>query len=297
MTREAAALLALAGVLAGCGGSDTFKPLGPPRGTTVKIAISRSSDGALAVVPVQVGKKGYGFIVDTGASQTSVDSTLVKAAGLKNDGKPRTQASVGCTTSDQPVALHGWALDGVTLPPVTATSAPTDLGKRTNGKIAGLLGSDVLSKFGRLTINYRRSTMTLGGPAPRGGRAFTAKVIRRGGETFVAVRVDIHKRAFAYLVDTGAGASTIDSRLAASLGLRNTGPKRTVSAVNCPTTVQPVRIDRWQVGSVKLPSLPGLSQRSNLLDTAQIAGLIGGNVFAHYGRVSIDFQTGRVTLG
>jgi predicted aspartyl protease len=291
-------LLAVGVALTGCGGgSSAPRSSVRDRGVTVKVVLSQGADGALAVVPVQVGRKGYGFIVDTGASQTSVDSSVVAAARLPKAGKRQTQTTVGCTTSSQPVALRSWALQDLTLPPITATSEHTDLAARSHGKIAGLLGADVLAKFGRMTIDYRRSTMTLGGPAPRGGKTFTARIVRAKGETFVAVRVAIHGRSFAYLVDTGAGSSTIDSRLAASLGLKSAGPKRTISAVNCKTTVQPVRIDRWTVGSVTLPAVVASSQRSSLLDTAQIAGLIGGNVFARYGRVSIDFRTGRVTLG
>ncbi len=71
---------------------------------------------------------------------------------------------------------------------------------------------------------------------------------------------------------------------------------RSVSAVHCRTKVQPVRLDRWRVGAVDLPAIAAASQRGALFSQA-IAGLIGGDVFRNAGRVSIDFRTGKVTLG
>lgn len=266
------------------------------RGRSVKAIVSRGDGGAIVVVPVRLAGREYGFVVDTGASQSSIDVRAARRAELKQTGKRQTQTTLGCATSSQPVRIPDWSLSGIPLPPTTATAQETDLAKQSKGKVVGLLGSDVLSHFGRVAIDYHAARLTLGGPAPRGGRSFAARVIRLEGQTLVGAKAVVHGRRLPFLIDTGASSSTIDSRVAQPLGLRSAGRMRSVSAVNCRTKIQPVRLDRWRVGAVELPGVAAASQRSALFSQA-IAGLIGGDVFSHAGRVSIDFRTGKVTLG
>jgi predicted aspartyl protease len=139
------------------------------------VASARPAGLAQAVVPIFVfhSKKGgtevfakviihgraFPFLVDTGASTTLVNPRLARRLHLKTVGKKHTFCGVtGCATARR-VRLSRWNISGVPLPSVVASSAPI---VGTNGFGFGLLGSDVLSKFGSVTINYSGKTMTLG---------------------------------------------------------------------------------------------------------------------------------------
>jgi predicted aspartyl protease len=103
--------------------------------------------------------RAFPFLVDTGASTTLVNPRLARRLHLKTVGKKHTFCGVtGCATARR-VRLSRWNISGVPLPSVVASSAPI---VGTNGFGFGLLGSDVLSKFGSVTINYSGKTMTLG---------------------------------------------------------------------------------------------------------------------------------------
>ncbi|MBV9683705.1 MAG: hypothetical protein JO046_18080, partial [Solirubrobacterales bacterium] len=55
--------------------------------------------------------------------------------------------------------LSNWSIGGQPLPSVVASSSPI---VGTGGFGFGLLGSDVLSRFGSVTIDYRDKLLTLG---------------------------------------------------------------------------------------------------------------------------------------
>ena len=71
-------------------------------------------------------------------------------------------AGVGCTGTAQPVAIDTWSLDGVSLAPqqLTAATLPQIGGK---GEPAGLLGSDVLGRFGAVRIDFAAAALLVPG--------------------------------------------------------------------------------------------------------------------------------------
>ena len=58
----------------------------------------------------------------------------------------------------QPVRIRRWRIGGTPLPSLRIVSF--DVGSRN--RVVGLLGSDVLARFGRITIDYVSRTLTLG---------------------------------------------------------------------------------------------------------------------------------------
>ena len=60
---------------------------------------------------------------------------------------------MGCTGTAQPVAVASWSVEGVALAPqqLTAATLP-EIGGR--GEPVGLLGSDVLGRFGAVRIDF-----------------------------------------------------------------------------------------------------------------------------------------------
>ncbi len=70
---------------------------------------------------------------------------------------------MGCIGNAQPVGVPSWSVAGVALAPQTVTAATLpDFGGA--GQPVGLLGSDVLSRFGAVRLDFTAQTLTFGGP-------------------------------------------------------------------------------------------------------------------------------------
>lgn len=134
---------------------------------TAPAQILRGPDGAtLVVVQLTISGKGpYAFALDTGASLTLIDSDLAQQLRLPVAGPPESIAGVGGKQRVIPVNVKVWALGAATLPSRTITSASLAELRRDDG-IVGLLGSDVLSAFSSVTVDYANSQVILTFPAP-----------------------------------------------------------------------------------------------------------------------------------
>ena len=178
--RLSAAGFAAAIFVAGCGGShgekSTANAVDVQNGKHVTLSRSQQTDrgeqsvkvkvltapggSTLAVAPVYVGSRGpYPFLVDTGASHSLVDSALAKRLHLQANGTPGTIHGVSGATKGQPVKIASWRVGRVALPAGTIVSA--DMGGAAGGGPAGLLGSDTLSRFGQVAIDYDHDRLLL----------------------------------------------------------------------------------------------------------------------------------------
>ena len=104
------------------------------------------------LVPVSVqGSPARPFLLDTGASVTTIDERTAASLGLASAG------AAGLVNAQLIVA-------GTALP---AQSVATGSVKRLAGlvgNVGGILGSDALRALGRTTIDYRGCTLTVGAP-------------------------------------------------------------------------------------------------------------------------------------
>ena len=114
------------------------------------------------------GQGPFPFVLDSGAGQTTIDAGLARRLHLSSAGPASLFAGVGCTGTARPVAVGSWSLDGVALAPqqLTAATLPQIGGK---GEPVGLLGSDVLARFGAVRIDFAAGTLVL--PGSRGRTA------------------------------------------------------------------------------------------------------------------------------
>ena len=128
--------------------------------STVPVVILKARDGeTLALARVIVHGHVFPFLIDTGSSKTLVDTALARKLHLKTVGRPIKVTGVGCSEAARKVRLGRWSIGGQRLPNVIATSS-TIAG--ANGKAFGLLGSDVLSHFGAIGLDYAHGQLTLG---------------------------------------------------------------------------------------------------------------------------------------
>ena len=127
---------------------------------TVPLVILKAKDGeTLALARVIIHGRAFPFLIDTGASKTLLDVALARRLHLRSIGGPIKITGVGCSETARKVRLSRWSIGGQPLPSVVATSSVI---AGADGKAFGLLGSDVLSHFGAIGLDYAHGQLTLG---------------------------------------------------------------------------------------------------------------------------------------
>jgi hypothetical protein len=163
--KRLAAVLAVL-VVAGCGGgSTTPAPTGFSR---VKIKVVKHGRQVIALVPVTINGKGpWAFALDTGASQSLVDSEVVKQLSVRKTGAKQRIAGIASVSNLASIKVREWRVGKVELPPTTIVEANLPFGN-VHGGVQGLLGSDMLSQFDVVTIDYGRGVLLLHHRKPSG---------------------------------------------------------------------------------------------------------------------------------
>ena len=128
--------------------------------STAPLSILKAKDGeTLALARVVIHGHVFPFLIDTGSSKTLVDDALARKLHLTTVGRPIKVTGVGCSEAARKVRLRSWSIAGQRLPNIIATSSVI---AGANGHAFGLLGSDVLSHFGTIGIDYAHGQLTLG---------------------------------------------------------------------------------------------------------------------------------------
>jgi predicted aspartyl protease len=301
---------------AGCTGA-TARPAG---GTQVPMTVSVVAGQVAESVDVCIDGRGpYPFVLDTGAGQSTIDAGLAQRLHLARAGLATQFAGVGCTGTAQPVSVDAWSLDGVTLTSqeLTAATLP-QMGEK--GEPDGLLGSDVLSRFGAIRLDFDASVLVLPGPegaplaqsspftGPRGpvppvltdgatGTTVPVTVTPTDGDVSLGVAVRFSGGSpRAFVVDTGSSQSVVSSATARAEGLRSTNLAQRQSTVCSVITVPLVRSGLWSVPGMALhPQLIGSTGFGVGLSGTQ--GLLGSDQLRRYGWVILDYSGGQLVLG
>jgi gag-polyprotein putative aspartyl protease/Aspartyl protease len=312
-----ALVVGLASLLSsGCGASGAGESSGSMRasgGVTVPLRLYRSQAYVKAFVKLTLEGHPYYFVVDSGAAATIVDARIAGRLGLRDDGSPREFAAFGCRVASQPVAIPNWRLGQLHMPAGTMFMQTLRIAHALPGiRIAGLLGSDVLSRFGTVTIDYTHRQLILGGTRPTGGQAVPITVLRRPGAqqpragraSFVLATTSVtfdNSRA-RFLVGTGAASSLIDSTTAARLRLPMVGRRFTATGAAClnTVTVTPVQVRDWSIGGLRFRRAV-IDRVHDLLpheDIRQgIVGIVGSGTLARHGILTIGYADSHMILG
>ncbi len=302
---------------AGCTGASAVSGGGEKVPLTVSVEAGQVAETA----DVCIGDRGpYAFVLDSGAGQSTIDAGLARRLHLASAGPASEFAGVGCTGAAQPVSVGAWSLDGVPLAAqqLTAATLPQMGGK---GEPEGLLGSDVLSRFGAVRIDFDAGALVLPGPegaplaesspytGPKGPPP--AVLLQGGGGTTVpltvtpaegdvslgvAVRFDGGQRRD-FVVDTGSSQSVVSTSVVRAQSLKGTDLAQRQSTVCSVITVPLVHSGAW--------SVPGLALRPQLIGSTEFGtislsgtqGLLGSDQLRRYGWVVLDYTGGQLVLG
>jgi predicted aspartyl protease len=144
---------------------------GPEEGIPVEVV--RGHGGTVLVyVDVYVNGQGpFPFVLDTGASRSVIDPAIADELGLPESSETGVITGVTGQTTARMVEVEDWSVGDVAIPPSTLVSlempqiaGPSILGGLLGNdmeRIKGLLGSDALSEFGVIQIDYERSVLIL----------------------------------------------------------------------------------------------------------------------------------------
>ncbi len=130
--------------------------------TVIPVKVVRGQESSvLVLVPISINGRGpYNFILDTGASVSLIDTTLAQQLGLPHSGSPQPVSGIGGTELVIFVSVQQWQLGSYALPKSVVGTGRLP-GDRRAGAANGLLGSDVLSQLGAITVDYDAGTLTI----------------------------------------------------------------------------------------------------------------------------------------
>lgn len=130
---------------------------------TVPLQILEGFGGSTtALLPVYIEGQGpFLFALDTGASQSLVDLDVVRQLNLPILGEAAPAAGVGGLVSAQLIRINEWRTGDVELSPGIFVTIDLPEPRGREG-LQGLLGSDILSDFNVITIDYQREILILG---------------------------------------------------------------------------------------------------------------------------------------
>jgi hypothetical protein len=279
--------------------------------------VVRIAEGEITFVGVCIEGAGpFPFVIDSGSSISVVDTQLSRRFHLRQVAVPLQAAGIGCKATVVPEKVTSWSVGGLALRPQFVVSA--SLPSLAKGQpLDGVIGSDVLSRFGSIRIDYRTQTIGLGQPE---STAATSNDVLQGPTSTTTpakflrdVRVTaeltilIHDgmvEALApvkfdgsgpqlFVVDTGAAVSAVSPLLARSLTLMAAHQSVSVSGFGCRVTLAEVRSGSWMLGLASLvPQLIAMLPTSG----AKVNGLLGSDVFSQFGAVVIDYRGARMFL-
>ena len=292
---------------------------GPPSVVPIRVV------GRAAIVAnVCIGGDGpFPFLVDTGATTSLVDSSLAARLHLALVDGPRTVSSFTCKRQISFAVVSRWSVGNLTLLPQTVEVGTVQSPALPN--LDGVLGSDTLSSFGAVRIDYREQTLTLGprtaplrsdvagGSGPPSvsaslteGTSFAgpmpvkvvSEILRPDHLRLIEVRptVDLSfgPSRFTMTLDTGAGATNLAPSVVKKLRLAPVGaPGAAYAGLDCPVVVNHYTMRPAMLGKMQLPE-----QRvgSNFIPSGTV-GVIGSGTLVNYNPVLVDYTDGELFLG
>ncbi len=133
--------------------------------------------------------------------------------------------------------------------------------------------------------------------SPSPGTVHARVVSGAGGSRLLIVPVFISSSGpYDFALDTGAARSVVDSRIASQLGLPAFGTEQAVTGISGTSEAIRVRVSTWRVDSVTLPSTTLLSLRLPAGGAPPLSGLLGSDMLSRFRTVTIDYDTGTITL-
>lgn len=243
------------------------------------------------------------FIVDTGASQTVLDSKLAQSIG------PVAASTFNVTAGSKSVSLNYTKIEKLKLGDINVenvaalvkdlSSFSTAIGQRP----AGLIGANVLRRF-FVSIDYQNKKLVLADPASAavhaGDKVIPTSPVFGASALVVNGKID-NKQQVNFLVDTGAAFNNLPRSLAGKL---DTGPVLPVGQIfgldGKSIDIGAVKFSSLEIGPLKVEQpvfviQPDNSTASGGLFSARAMATLG-NPFWSRGKLSVDYRNERLIV-
>ena len=183
-------------------------PLISPPASPLQIPVQMSGD--VVVVPIKMGGHTVDFILDSGAADIVVDSSVCDALGIKQYG--RITSETAGTYVESEVVLPSMAAGTLQLQNVHARSLPFTQWTDAGTPIAGLLGYDFI-RDGVWHVNYQNGTLEVISPSAFKPPAAAQALPVTFDDNVPTLGITLNGVAApAFVLDTGAYRSTLFSR-------------------------------------------------------------------------------------
>lgn len=271
--------------------------------TALRGGTAPATFGEVALVKISLGGPKLVFVVDTGAATSAITTTAAKALGFTPSGPTQTVSTIGCSATEHLAQISGWTLGRIPLPTTQIGIINSSLGKESphGPAISGLLGSDVLSQFGRVTFDLVHNRLVLGGRSTGPGAGIPMTVTRDERGIREGIRATISGRTSSFVLDTGASVTLLQASTAKRLGLVLVpGSFKLRGAAGCSLKARATQIIEWSASGMPLPSTLAVSAREPSIrasPTGPPVGLIGAETLFAFGRLEFDFTHRRLILG
>jgi hypothetical protein len=132
------------------------------QGISAPVDVKKDFQGnTLALVSVTLEGQGpYVMALDTGTVKTLLDRSVVSKLKLPVAGPPQEFSGIGGKQQATPVRISAWNIGEIKLPASEIGSITLGDTERSAG-IVGFVGSDLLSRFGLVSIDYNNGTLTV----------------------------------------------------------------------------------------------------------------------------------------
>jgi len=283
-----------------------------------KLPLTVTTEGGNTGATINVCLEGHGpfpFLLDSGAAQTHIDAGLAHHLHLATISSSTGVGIGGCLLHSSDVMLSSWSVDGVPLAS-QQVAADTEPGMGGQGEYDGLLGNDVLARFGAVRIDFAPGALVLPGPegpplttaaftGPKGpppvalteGHGVVVPAQTSTGVTgnylSVAVRFGQAPPNW-FVVHVGTSRTEIDPWAAKQASLKGTNLVEKGTTACSVNTTPIVQTGPWSVSGLVLQ--PQLMDWVNI-DDPSAAGILGADAMARQRWIVLDYTGGLVVLG
>lgn len=275
----------------------------------VEVPFIYSNNQVLVKVKVN-GVKDLLFLLDTGATQTILDSQRAKELSLVN---PNASKNISITTGSGFIKMHTVKLDSLQLGEIKleqvaiATAKLQSLSAISDMEPAGLLGANILKRF-FVTIDYDRQVVRLSDPdnvsVPEHAIVLETKPSLGMGGLALEGSIDGSSK-LTFLIDTGAAFNHVSRPLITDV-LKDKKkadilPIGVIKGLDgTPVSTGAIIFDTLKIGENQFPntvfSISTAQAASNpgLISGGKIA-ILGNPFFSRY-KLSVDYRNQRIFL-
>ncbi len=249
------------------------------------------NQGGILVAVTLNGTGPYVWLLDTGASHSSISDDLARRIGAP----PVARTTVSSNTGDRErIVVH---LNRIGFGPFEGGALPTAVPAREltlAGEVEGVLGQDVLAGL-RYTIDYRNRRIAWDDPRTLHGSGSIAVLPMVFTDGVPVVELSQGGSTLRLIADSGAGGLVLFDRAGRDLpAMTADGGLVRLDTFQGRGMARCVRIDRFRVGVSTLRDVPAVLINSTASPVHSGDGLLPLHIFD---RVTFDGPAGRLIVG